>query len=68
MRSYNDGCNINEQMQVDLIFLHPNTRVSHTHITKYFGKHDTFCLQCGFVTKCTKPFISVKKEARLKLL
>ena len=41
MRSYNDGCNINEQMQVDLIFIHPNTRVSHTHITKYFGKRDT---------------------------
>ena len=42
MRTYDDGCNINEQMLVDLVFIHSITQTSPAPITEYLNKHDSF--------------------------
>ena len=39
--SCNDGCNINEQMKVDLIFIHSIIQISTVPITEPLNKHDT---------------------------
>ena len=40
MRTYDDGCNIDEQMLEDLVFIHSITQTSPAPITEYLNKHD----------------------------
>ena len=38
----NDGCNVNEEVKENLIFIHSITRISTAPITEYFNKQDLY--------------------------
>ena len=58
IRTFKDGCNINEQIKVDLVFVHSITD-SIAHFPEYFHKHDTYFVPT--VVICNKGYFTFLK-------
>ena len=68
IRTCNHGCNINEEIKVDLIMVHSITRISTAPITEYLNKHDTWFFYTALICdKTCKSFIPVKKKESNKI-
>ena len=56
MRTFNNGCTINKQIKVNLIFVHSITIITTAPFTEYLNKTNVLLTQDLFVTKRAKPF------------